>query len=496
MGDLEQTQKFISIQLLQNILMDTNTFFNFVSFDNHRDIFPDNLNEYIQALNHYVKYKLDKNETMNLTEIERMNTINKFFHADYPVYQQNKDLFITTDLLTISHIESILNDSNVFNKFLHFNENRDIFIRDYFEYIDSIKNYVSAMEEHNIILPPVAQERFNQIINLSLEHSKKNPINEIIDTEFEQRLFQNIPRNYTGVALAWAIYTELAKLVQYDDMYSAAKSKDVKDAIYNQSIADITLSNNKITCNTWAQLYASILKKCGIDAYVNKDTIHKYVIMNINDKMIIADATNSFIDEPGSMKLNDITRIKLGIHTCGFASNSPNFNDEIRLINEKLMEDQKQNELQFNSTLYQYQQQYQSNKVSRISHLKSKIFSFRKNKNGIDNKIQEANWIAKSKNLDYTSAITYIRQYLKVNLNQEEQNGCNLSYVRINMNGNYRLNILIENKVNNNSNYYLYQEDIGCVKVDNMIVQNLIQNGEMSSIFKEPEVTCLGGKRS
>lgn len=493
MEELDKTGQLVSIQLLENILSDTNTFFNFVSFDRNRDLFPYSLDDYITRLNQYVQYMIRENEQLNSTQLERINIINKVFHKNYPVYTKDVYYDRTQKLIPISILKSLLTDEEMLNRFLDFNNNRNLFPLNFNDYVDAITNYIDTMKNYYISFSNVYKEHFDKIMEFSMVLSNGYSISSnVIDHDLEEKLFENIPKEYNGLSLARAIYVELAKIVQYDDLYLATNNHDDKENIYKQNVDTITLTNNKITCKTWAELYSAILNKYGIQAVVNDKEYHKKVMMTIDNYVITADATNSFIHEQDSMRLCDITRIKLGLNTCGFTSAIPQFENILHTIDSNLIQNAKLEEKKHNDLLQLYRLKFMKNN-ERIKSLQNKIFHTDENKSNIHKKIHQAIQNIFSKNLDYTSAICYINQYLRINLTPEERLYCNYCIVRVQSNNNFNLNILVEIKENNNDEFFLYQEGKGLVKINNSIIDNLIETEQMTSIHSNHKLSSMKG---
>lgn len=139
-------------------------------------------------------------------------------------------------------------------------------------------------------------------------------------------------KNWSLEEKARYLYIRSCELFTYDERYdfivSNIYNKMKKEELENLEIDLENLEDNRIICITYAQIYDKILKELlNIDS---KQTgiKHKWLIFDINDQPMIADATVS----------SDLARVKMKLWTYGyefFRKNSDCEND-FKTIDKKI----------------------------------------------------------------------------------------------------------------------------------------------------------------
>lgn len=124
-----------------------------------------------------------------------------------------------------------------------------------------------------------------------------------------EEIINKMPNNLNKLEQARFIYIELGKIVEFDtttvfncnyDLFNEKKDKNI----------DITnLDSNLVNCYNWANIYAKLLQYIHIKAEV-KANEHAWVILEIDNDIIFADATGN--------SETDLAKIKTNIKTENF----------------------------------------------------------------------------------------------------------------------------------------------------------------------------------
>lgn len=226
---------------------------------------------------------------------------------------------VTAEIPSIDLLEKIIMNDIYFFEFSN-NKEKEI----YGFSVEVLKTHLKEFIMHNLNNPslnPKFIERakyYNDKFNMDIPKFRNN--NNGLDSELVSVVMQNVEALNNPLAKARAIYLNLAKVLCYDEhapAYNQNLDNPTMQDIYFKNTSDITLSNNRVTCNTWALVYTEFLKMVGIDAKVVGNGKHKKVEFEIENTIYTADATNSFLDKD-NIYLNDFTRIKLNSPTYGF----------------------------------------------------------------------------------------------------------------------------------------------------------------------------------
>lgn len=327
---MDKTAKLIPINILEKILYDGNYFKKFVDFFNNDKtaLFEEtSLEEYITSLNNYFEYHYNFSNTLSKEVFERINYLNTIFKFDIQ-YPYDEYLNKTNNLISIDTLLKIINDENYFNKFMDFENNLVFFNNISIEkYLRDLFDLIIYYRNNNLEIPDSSYDRFLEIrkkySTLIKNYHEIDGYN--VDEEMNEELFNKIITainpDYDKFTIARAIYIELCKQLSYSTTFIAYQNNDKKNPIYqkiyNEPIDSVTLENNEITCKTFSEIYSKLLCKFGFNAKVSGNE-HKYVVFDCDGTLLKADATEAFSDFDEHVRINDLTRIQLGLKTCGY----------------------------------------------------------------------------------------------------------------------------------------------------------------------------------
>jgi len=230
------------------------------------------------------------------------------------------DLNVTMEIPSIDLLEKIILDDNYFYEFSN-NKNAVIYGFDVEVLQKHLKEYIISYMNNNKELSTKFLERakyYNAKFNMDVPKFRKT--NDGLDPDFYNYIISGIENLNNPLAKARFVYLKLAKVLCYDEhapAYNMNLDNPIMQEMFYSRTSDVTLANNKVTCNLWATLYAEFLNKLGIEAKVVGEK-HKLVEFTIEGVTYTADATNSFLDKD-NIYLNDFTRVKLNSPTFGFS---------------------------------------------------------------------------------------------------------------------------------------------------------------------------------
>lgn len=337
---------FMDISIINKIIFDGNTFLDFM----HKEKQFQNIDVdiYIKEINNYMNYLLNGSTSLAKEVFNRVNYLNKLFNInityDYTSYLKKETL------VTYSMIETILKNENILNKFLDFENNRKYFLNiPLKEYLIVMDKMISYYEESNITIPKPIFNSFKKVMNKYSLLLKKSQvlygvkINELLDTNLEHKVMEDVDLNDDAFFIARHIYINLCKLVSFDVnffAYGSTLDNEITKQIWNKNISQINLIDNAVICNTFSKIYASLLNKIGIETKM-AGSYHKYNFLNANGTLIEVDATNKINDN--NVSTYDIARVQMGLGTAGFKcyDKHKDIADMIRKSNFKIQYNQK-----------------------------------------------------------------------------------------------------------------------------------------------------------
>lgn len=183
--------------------------------------------------------------------------------------------------------------------------------------LEHLKNYIRSLVNSSNNLTDKFLQRakyYNDKFNFNILYFQN--VQDGINKEF----YNLIMKDYDGKDLARHIYLRLGEELCYDPRmiaYNQNLNNEQIEKVHYAKTSSINKENNMVTCKSWAELYKAFLIKNNIEAKVIREKNHYYVVVEENGKEYKADATNSFLDND-DIYINDLTRIKLKIPTCGY----------------------------------------------------------------------------------------------------------------------------------------------------------------------------------
>lgn len=122
-------------------------------------------------------------------------------------------------------------------------------------------------------------------------------------------IIKKIPDNLDDLGKARFIYIKLGELLEFDTTTIYNANDKIFEVKKNKQIDIQNLDTNLVNCYNWSNIYVQLLKKIGINAEM-KDLGHAWVIFEIGDDIIYADATAGYE--------MDLARIKSNLDTDKF----------------------------------------------------------------------------------------------------------------------------------------------------------------------------------
>lgn len=345
MQSLDKTLDLIPISLIESIIKDSNIFFKLIRTPNDSMFNEHSINDIVHAINDYMNYKIKNSESLTKDEFERVNYLNQYINSEV-TFDFEKYLDQTAPLVPIEELEQILSNEDLYNKFINFEENRDIFKQDMNTYLSGLNQMIKYYNEKNIEISYEQITRFREIIKLySLEMKSLHVLDgykyeEDLNEELVNKVLENVDLNLDPFTLSRAIYINLCKLVTYDVEFTVLDQDLTNEKaleIYERKPESIDVNNNKVVCKTWAEIYQNLLQRVNINADVVGKK-HKYVKFDCDGTLMMADATNSYYERTSNFHLDDITRIQLDLPTSGFRclENDKNIDLPLKKADEKI----------------------------------------------------------------------------------------------------------------------------------------------------------------
>lgn len=482
MVDLDRTEELITISTIEAILSDDDTYLDFI---NHEGMFIDiDDNNYVNAINDYMTYVVDRSSNIDESVFKRVNNINNIFktgnYYDYLYYSLQTERFITIDI-----IERILSDEDVYDKFLKFNDNQSFFQHPLIVYLVAIWDYFSYMKKSNLGLEDLYLSRYAKIVQaysldfkravvLSGEH-----VQEKLSDDIALDILKNIDMDQSKFDIALDIYIELCKRCEYDpEFYALKQDRNSEQAmgIYNQDIEKLTGETLKVVCRGWAVCYQDLLTRCGFKANV-EGRFHKFVVFDCDGTMMKADGTNFFDGRKDNFILNDLMRAKLGFPVSGFMcmeadkniSNYLDLNDEKHENDDKTMEE----------LVNEYMKKYMVSKERNFNEALDKFL------NHINTKLHNVELI-KYINLLYK---IYLKPYKDIQMDKNY-------LIYKDENKQYRASILISYEIDGEVVFWMVNDKDEFVNVSKNEIEEMLNSGIVEKYSKDKEIFGLDGKKN
>ena len=321
--DMGATAKMITIDAIEQIIQNPEIYEKFKDYEKNRTLFGDENEEadYIRDIKYYADFMRKNGIKFSKEENKRIKAVLKGVNFYNEKEVKKDELFQGEKREKLySIMQKVLKDEKSFEEFLDKNIEFDGINK------NIIEEYAySELSElfFNIEYSDEQKKRLNFIkTNLLLkDKSSRMKADFEINHDFENSIMKNIDKNLKCEELAFAIYNELNKKVKYNPAFFALNQdleNEFAKAIYDKKITEVSKEDNKIVCQTWAELYAYLLEKNGIEAYITSKGKHKYVSVFNGKTRIEADATNLTNSNEDTSRLTDLARCKLGMKPAGF----------------------------------------------------------------------------------------------------------------------------------------------------------------------------------
>lgn len=235
---------------------------------------------------------------------------------------------ITQEIPSMDLLEKIIMDDKYFFGFSN-NKEETIYGFNVQELQKHLRDFIMSYLSRSDISTKFFERSkyYNDKFNLDIPYFRK--INDGLNPDFEKMIMTGIDNFTNPLVASRIIYLKLAQVLCYDEhvpAYNQNLANPIMQNLYYTKSSEVTLENNRVTCILWANVYASLLQKLGIDAKVIGNGKHKLVEFTIEGTTYTADATNSFLDND-NIYINDFTRVKLNSPTVGF-SGANNLDDQ------------------------------------------------------------------------------------------------------------------------------------------------------------------------
>lgn len=334
--DINRTVPIITIDTIETIINNDEIYKKFINFNNPQEIFYGNAtkSDYTKAVYYYADVMQSSGKQFSKEALKRIKKITG--HK----FKNSKHIAESIEGYELQEIAlSIIRDENAFNLFVDLEDDKGTFCG------------FSKNQLEQYITTNLAQFFQNSLIEFSEESKKKlNIIKEIYDIKlnsytidissyepinkyFERAIMRKIPIDADKETLLEQIYCNLNKRVVYDQYFFSTNqdlSNNLANKLYNKSPKESS-DDKKVTCKTWAELYAYLLKRKGINAYINLNGEHKYVTIIDGCRVIYADATNLTKSQMDKTRMSDLTRAKLGIKPAGLKMRNLKTNEESQI---------------------------------------------------------------------------------------------------------------------------------------------------------------------
>jgi len=482
----------IDYNKLHDILNNEDIFIKFIRFYDNKELFNEtDITEYVETLNNYIKFLINKSYTLDRKMFEKINYINTYrkYNEQYD-YEEYIDK--TSPTISIETIMPFLNNELFYNKIMDYDNNKEFFngmsLEDLYT---ELTNTIEYFNEHNIGIEQQLEERYNNIkdkYGKRIEEEKQRRLEEIneeirkkslpateyevkkqkINKKLEKIISKSINKNMDDFTKARAIYLKLGELLVYDETFFHLDqniNNETAKNIYNKKLSEISVEKNNVICKSWAELYCLLLNKNGIKASVasrKEKSLHKYVRININGEFITADATEAKLDPIDKSFLIDLTRIKLGLNTLGFTYENPTkgIDDKLNLTDENINYVSKDKDKEYLEIIEQY------NKLNNIQ------------EKNINEKISLIVNMIQNTTLTGIEAATYLKTLISVVITDKETININYCGKKVSET-EYKTATVLDIKINEEINYYIYEDNNPIKRIEKEQLEELILTGEL-----------------
>lgn len=283
-----------------------------------------------------------------------------------------------------------------------------------------------------------------------------------------KEIINKIPNNLNKLEQARFIYIELGKIVEFDTTTVFNSNYDLFNERKNKNIDITNLDSNLVNCFNWANIYTKLLQYINIKAEV-KANEHAWVILEIDNEIIYADATGS--------AETDLARIKANIKTNNFyllnkkdvefltPMHNTKFLEKLDLIDRKLGIEAKR-----------------KNTHEQLEKIKKEV----NNINELTSKIEYIFHHIDTTKLGFFEGNSYIKYVLTYCLNSNEMSHINSITLSKNLiDGNVNSIKCLTVDDNKKISYYIFCKEKGIYSIKKEKIDKIFQMGYSVESFKE-----------
>lgn len=147
--------------------------------------------------------------------------------------------------------------------------------------------------------------------------------------DIAKQIIDSMPNNLTDLEKARYLYLELCKIVVFSTQLLNTDNQTFS-ILFRKKVDVHHLDDIQVNCRMWSQLYHQLLDLVGITNEIINNG-HQYVVLHINDKKWIADATRGTYTDLSRVKNNDET---IGFGLCLY-QNTDNYDNQAVVIDEE-----------------------------------------------------------------------------------------------------------------------------------------------------------------
>lgn len=141
--------------------------------------------------------------------------------------------------------------------------------------------------------------------------------------KFIKRVEKDLPLDSNNLSIALKLYNNLNEVVEYQEeilAFGQDLSLDFSKKISEAPISSINLTDNQVTCRSWAEIYAFFLNKHNIPCVISISGLHYSVYFKEEGYLFNVDATVVDNNESDNYNMSDLTRSKLGLRPNSFCA--------------------------------------------------------------------------------------------------------------------------------------------------------------------------------
>lgn len=483
-----RTVPIITIDTIESIINNDEIYQKFINLKNAQEIFYNNTTkyDYVKAIYDYADFMQQQGKQFSKEILKRIKKI-----TGHKLKNSNHAIKSTENYELQDIALSIIRDDNAFNLFVNLDDNNGTFCgfskSQLEQYIGT--NLAQIFQQSLIKLNDESKKRLEIISEIygiklnsyTIDISSYEPIDE----EFEKAIMNGIPIDADKETLIEEIYCNLNKMVEYDQYVFSMNqdlSNDFVNRLYNKSTKESS-NDKKVTCKTWAELYTYILKKNGINAYINLNGVHKNVTIIDGLQIITADATNLTQSQIDKTQMSDLTRARLGIKPAGLKIR------DLKSNVERQIDVQSQKEFSIDKSELENVSEL-IDLIGNDRNYTSELFDINENSD-VQNILKELsliNNILQESHLSGIERIDYLSNLRYMIMGEEERKKTGLFHSLYTQDENYNREIVaifsvnIGDEKNPNYKYLTYADEKGLVPITQSEITKRIEDGTYNII--------------